>query len=804
MASSIQERLKKLEYQYKCLCANPSGGVGPEGPQGPQGNQGPPGYGIDLQGELANPSLLPQPSTQGFAYLIDTDFWVYDSSGTWINAGPIQGPEGPEGPQGNQGNPGLQGDPGTQGNPGQGFTYQGNWDNNTAYYPYDVVTYLGSTYITPNSNVSSVPAYNNSNPDWYLFTSVGQQGPPGNSGSGGGSSCPNHFKLAGVSGIFQSNSSNSPFINGMFCSNSDLGWSFGQYDTVGDSDGYGNLIYVKPSHTNGGIPLTIDLNVGDTVKISGLIYLDKSPGIAKPTNVKYYVTVSTFSCSNIGINDSPTPVTTVIPVAPYSLENEEYVCFSESVILPSILPANETFFVVGLGFGTDSITSYYYTSKFSYSLDVTQACIGVGKNYLIRNCCDPAYTEIIIDNGVELGKSFVDTDGNCWTVESEVTGSVNGTRAVSTEYFNCETCISNNPCPQNLVIESCCSEIPQVFSAALPAVNVGDTFVDINGFCWSAIDSTPLPITNVIEVDIVYTATSCQDETCTNTNTCPTPIELVSCCGNLRGFTTLELLQAVLPTFEAENVFVDTFGMCWNTKDSAYAFPNLTFIVPVIDYGYNNCAPCVGVNECPTNLYYTIQNCCTEEIEVVLMDAIYDASQVLTLTLNTAFGCYEVLSWSDTGTPTATLLNVGGVHSNCETCEEYIRTQYGSYYCAGVEQCCGTFETDLGIERNGFISGYKCDGEFILDYPVSPGNTICMAFVIVKTDMGEISECCEFDVFNPSLVAPITIIYKTCNSSFEIETELPANTLLSSLTRNCVRCARTYKPGQEFEYRICN
>jgi hypothetical protein len=81
MSKSIQDRLKKLEYLYRCLCNNPSG----QGPQGPPGD------------------------------------------------------------------------------PGQGFTYQGNWDSTTAYQPYNVVTYLGSTYITPTANTGSTPSYVYSN-----------------------------------------------------------------------------------------------------------------------------------------------------------------------------------------------------------------------------------------------------------------------------------------------------------------------------------------------------------------------------------------------------------------------------------------------------------------------------------------------------------------------------------------------------------------------------------------------------------------------------------------------------------------
>lgn len=107
-------------------------GQGPIGPQGPQGIQGPPGVdgaqgpagpqggvgpGIEFQGSVPTEADLPQPSTQGYAYVVDVDnsFWIYDSSGNWVNGGPIEGPQGIQGIQGVQGEQGIQGPEGPQG-----------------------------------------------------------------------------------------------------------------------------------------------------------------------------------------------------------------------------------------------------------------------------------------------------------------------------------------------------------------------------------------------------------------------------------------------------------------------------------------------------------------------------------------------------------------------------------------------------------------------------------------------------------------------------------------------------------------
>jgi hypothetical protein len=93
----------------------PQGQQGPTGPQGTQGEQGTSGTGIEFQGQLGTTGSLPQPSTQGFAYLINNVLWIYDSSNNWVDGGNIQGPQGVQGIQGIQGNEGPQGPTGPEG-----------------------------------------------------------------------------------------------------------------------------------------------------------------------------------------------------------------------------------------------------------------------------------------------------------------------------------------------------------------------------------------------------------------------------------------------------------------------------------------------------------------------------------------------------------------------------------------------------------------------------------------------------------------------------------------------------------------
>lgn len=98
----------------------PQGATGPQGPQGIQGIQGEQGAGLAILGTLADPSELPATGSDGDAYLIDGDLWVWADT-DWENVGNIQGPQGatgatgPQGPQGIQGETGAQGPQGIQG-----------------------------------------------------------------------------------------------------------------------------------------------------------------------------------------------------------------------------------------------------------------------------------------------------------------------------------------------------------------------------------------------------------------------------------------------------------------------------------------------------------------------------------------------------------------------------------------------------------------------------------------------------------------------------------------------------------------
>lgn len=111
--------------------SGPSGPIGVTGSTGPTGPTGPYGPGFTYQGSVATVGDLPTPSTQGYAYTVNSNghLYVYNGS-SWIDNGPITvgptgatGVTGPVGATGATGPTGLTGPTGPQGTTGvQGAT----------------------------------------------------------------------------------------------------------------------------------------------------------------------------------------------------------------------------------------------------------------------------------------------------------------------------------------------------------------------------------------------------------------------------------------------------------------------------------------------------------------------------------------------------------------------------------------------------------------------------------------------------------------------------------------------------------
>ena len=91
------------------------GATGPAGPQGPAGNDG---TSINILGTVPTSASLPSSgNTVGDLYITDDtgDGWVWAASLSWINIGPLRGPQGIQGPAGATGAAGATGPVGPTG-----------------------------------------------------------------------------------------------------------------------------------------------------------------------------------------------------------------------------------------------------------------------------------------------------------------------------------------------------------------------------------------------------------------------------------------------------------------------------------------------------------------------------------------------------------------------------------------------------------------------------------------------------------------------------------------------------------------
>ena len=178
---------------------------------------GPPG-GVNLKGELADPSLLPPTGNAvGDGWLIDGDLWVWTEVG-WVNSGQIQGPQGetgatgptgPQGIQGEQGEPGATGatgatgSQGIQGNPGTSVRIVGEVATVGALPAASSVAVGDSYIVTADGDL-----YTSTGTTWLdVGQIVGPQGPTGPTGSTGATGSQG---IQGVQGIQGATGSTGP------------------------------------------------------------------------------------------------------------------------------------------------------------------------------------------------------------------------------------------------------------------------------------------------------------------------------------------------------------------------------------------------------------------------------------------------------------------------------------------------------------------------------------------------------------------------------------------------------------------
>lgn len=103
--------------------AGANGATGATGPPGPVGATGASGTAITIKGSdtYANVLLISDQDVGDLWLLTDSsaggdpgDGVMWDGV-SWVNTGPVRGPEGPQGPQGDDGPAGPTGDPGPEG-----------------------------------------------------------------------------------------------------------------------------------------------------------------------------------------------------------------------------------------------------------------------------------------------------------------------------------------------------------------------------------------------------------------------------------------------------------------------------------------------------------------------------------------------------------------------------------------------------------------------------------------------------------------------------------------------------------------
>jgi hypothetical protein len=297
-------------------------------------------------------------------------------------------------------------------------------------------------------------------------------------------------------------------------------------------------------------------------------------------------------------------------------------------------------------------------------------------NLLIQNCCDEAIQEVITfaTPGLPPIGAFVDDEGNCWSLLGTTTDPVNSVRIVSDPYGSCVTCLTGNPCPDNLVVDSCCAVFDTIFSGSLPGVGVGDTFSDTFGFCWIVQGTTSAPINGIVSVDTLYPAQDCT--LCSSDIIrCPDIFAIRSCCKDLCNYsnfilyTTLEQLGGGTPG----SGFVDQFGFCWRISSSPFVgFTLLTgSFIQYVSSSNTDCLTCIAENnDCEVNVFYTIQNCLTLETEVVqwAFGLPVNYSFIISFTTDFTPRCYKIISWDNTSLPTKIIDAVEDCFIDCNHC----------------------------------------------------------------------------------------------------------------------------------------
>jgi hypothetical protein len=453
-------------------------------------------------------------------------------------------------------------------------------------------------------------------------------------------------------------------------------WSDSFYDSVWS---YNSGILgknISSDVASSGIPIPINLVADDKITLNGTAFFNLAKNyINSGFMPRLLIGVYYFDCDIT--SDLGNRAYTFIPLTTADFDIYGNVCFSSEVTLASNFDYHQTrilfgFNIVLVGSGTPPDLPDEPIATVSYTLDIERPCPAVKDNFIIRNCCEPAITELVHIPSVAVGSFYVDNEGNCWEVISESDDVTNFTRTFVNDYTTCLECQTANPCPQNLKIESCCFIGQEYVTGSLPGLNVGDTFVDNYGLCWTVTSGTSEPITEESITVASIIAGGCTP--CITANPCPNFYSISSCCTNLNAVVAL---QDVLNVGDS---FVDTNGNCWQVK--LIMQPQLpTMYGIIVDTVYTgaidpvtNCDLCTTAKPCPSEYFITIRGCCdNDRIEVAQIPAQYMVFNEGMIFSDWWGVCWEVMSFDVTGIETYPIWNwsisfQAANYKDCKTC----------------------------------------------------------------------------------------------------------------------------------------
>jgi hypothetical protein len=280
-------------------------------------------------------------------------------------------------------------------------------------------------------------------------------------------------------------------------------------------------------------------------------------------------------------------------------------------------------------------------------------------NLKIESCCVQGQ-EYVTGSlpGLDVGDTFVDNYGLCWYV-SDTTGAPLSEESITvvTEIIgDCAVCTAANPCPDFWNVISCCGQLRETIATSV-ALDLGDSFVDTNGICWS-VDGLgrSLPTNYGIVVDTVYTGALFPDTNCSvciASNPCPTEyfITIRSCCDPDR--VEVAQVPANYMSFSEGTVFRDIYGVCWEVMSysttGVETYP-IDFTRPTSIY--LDCDTCTGGGRKPVCVYlYQVRDCNTDIIYTArVVNGLLTVGSYYAGTVSPEFGdkffsCFEVLGY---------------------------------------------------------------------------------------------------------------------------------------------------------------